>query len=172
MGKLTLILGGARSGKSTFALKLAKAYKQKVAFIATAEPLDNEMRARIALHKKTRPRGWKTFEEPCNPVPLIKKIAKSFDCLLIDCLTLLVSKLSLGGLSQKTIAKRAKEIVAAAKSSKANAIIISNEVGMGIVPENKLARDFRDIAGKVNQIMARGADEVFFVASGIPMKIK
>ncbi len=172
MGKLTLILGGARSGKSAFALQLAKRYKKNVAFIATGEPLDSEMKARIMFHKKTRPAYWKTFEEPRDLTPLIKRIAKKFDCLLIDCLTLLVSNLSLGGLNQKAVEKKAREIVAAIKSSKANTIIISNEVGLGIVPENKLARGFRDIAGKVNQIIAKNADEVFFIVSGIAMKIK
>lgn len=172
MGKLTLILGGARSGKSAFALQLAKRYKKNVAFIATAEPLDSEMKARIALHKKVRPDHWKTFEEPLDLVPLIKRIAGKFDCILIDCLTLLVSNLSLRGLRQKAIEKRAKEIAVAIKNSKVNAIIISNEVGLGIVPENKLARAFRDIAGKVNQIIAKDADEVFFIVSGIAMKIK
>lgn len=172
MGKLTFILGGARSGKSAFALELAKKYRGKVAFIATGEPLDNEMKARIALHKKVRPQNWKTFEEPKDLAPLITKNGKKFDCTLIDCLTLLVSNLMLAGLSNEIIEKKAKEIISAIKRAPANTIIISNEVGLGIIPENKLARQFRDLAGKINQLMAKGADEVFFVVSGIAIKAK
>ena len=92
MGKITLILGGARSGKSSYALNLAKKYK-KVAFIATCQGLDKEMRERIRLHKESRPKHWKTFEEPKELVKLIGKLNNSFDCILIDCLTLLVSNL-------------------------------------------------------------------------------
>lgn len=171
MGKIIFILGGARSGKSTYALELAKKYK-KVAFIATCQGLDKEMKERIALHRKVRPGHWQTFEETKDINSLLQKIGNAFDCIIIDCLTLLVSNLILEERSQKIIENRINEMVACLKKNKGRAIVISNEVGLGIVPENKLARHFRDIAGKVNQTVARESDEVFFMVSGIPMRIK
>jgi len=171
MGKITFILGGARSGKSTYALNLAKKRK-KVAFIATCQGLDQEMQARIKLHKKTRPFHWQTFEEPQKTSELLSKISGKFEVILIDCLTLLVSNLMLKGVKDKAIKKEITKVLAALKKIKADTIIVSNEVGLGIVPENKLARDFRDLAGKINQIVAAESDEVFFMVSGIPWRVK
>ena len=171
MGKIILILGGARSGKSTYALELAKKYK-KVAFIATCQGLDKEMRERIKLHKETRPKHWKTFEEPLELAKLLGRMNKGFDCILIDCLTLLVSNLILSGESQEQVLNKIKGILAALREIEAKIILVSNEVGLGIVPDNKLGRVFRDIAGKANQLIAKEAQEVYFAVSGIPMKIK
>lgn len=171
MGKITFILGGARSGKSSQALKLAKEYK-RIAFIATCEAKDVEMTERIAAHKSSRPRHWKTYEEPLNIEPVIRKIGSQFDAIIIDCLTLLVSNLMHEGYKQKDIEKYITKACASLKKIKANSIIVSNEVGLGIVPENKLGRDFRDIAGKANQIIAKNANKVFFMVSGIEWRIK
>ena len=171
MGKITLILGGARSGKSSYALNLAKKYK-KVAFIATCVGLDREMRERIKLHKESRPAHWKTFEEPRDLVRLIRELSDSFDCILIDCLTLLVSNLVLSGDKQEEVLKKIKEIIFVLGKKKARIILVSNEVGLGLVPVNKLGRDFRDIAGRVNQLVADKSDKVFFTLSGIALKIK
>ncbi len=171
MGKIILILGGARSGKSTYALELAKKYK-KVAFIATCLGLDKEMRQRIKLHKEARPKHWKTFEEPLELATLLVKIDNGFDCILIDCLTLLVSNLILSGKSEAQVLNKIEETLVALRGKKAKIILVSNEVGLGIVPDNKLGRIFRDIAGKVNQLIAKEAREVYFTISGIPMKIK
>ncbi|MFH1199234.1 MAG: bifunctional adenosylcobinamide kinase/adenosylcobinamide-phosphate guanylyltransferase [Candidatus Omnitrophota bacterium] len=171
MGKITFILGGARSGKSAYALKLAKKYK-RIAFIATAQAKDHEMKKRIAIHKNSRPASWKTYEEPANVEPVIRKIGSQFEVIIIDCLTLLVSNLMLQNLKQKDIEKYIIKTCNRLKKIKANSIIVSNEVGLGIVPENKLARDFRDIAGRINQITAKSADEVFFMVSGIEWRIK
>ena len=171
MSKITFILGGARSGKSTYALELAKKYK-RVAFIATCEPLDKEMQRRIALHKKKRPAHWQTFEEPKDIVLALKKIGNNFDCIIIDCLTLLVSNLILEGRSQELIEDKISTLLGQIKKMKTDVIIVSNEVGLGIVPKNKLARGFRDIAGKINQMVAGAADEVFFMVSGMPLKLK
>lgn len=171
MGKITFILGGARSGKSTYALKLAKKYK-KVAFIATCKPLDLEMRRRIKLHKKIRPAHWQTFE-PTQDIPLLlKKISSKFEVIIIDCLTLLVSNLLLRGLKEGAVEEKIEEMLSMLKRLKSSSIIVSNEVGLGIVPKNKLARDFRDIAGRINQIVADKSGEVFFLVSGIPWRIK
>lgn len=171
MGKITFILGGARSGKSTYALSLAKKRK-KVAFIATCQGLDQEMQKRIKLHKKTRPLHWQTFEEPQKISALLSKISGEFEVILIDCLTLLVSNLMLGGNKENVIEEEIKKILIAVKKIKSQVIIVSNEVGLGIVPNNKLARDFRDIAGKINQIVAKESDEVFFMVSAMPLKVK
>lgn len=172
MRKITFIVGGARSGKSQFAIKLAKEKTKKVAFIAACQPLDEEMKKRIMLHKKARPAYWQTFEEPRDIVSLLGKIGDKFELILIDCLTLLLSNLILKNFKEKSIEAEVNQILSALKKIKAKSIIISNEVGLGIVPENKLARDFRDIAGRINQLVAAKSDEVFFMTAGIPLKIK
>ena len=171
MSKIIFILGGARSGKSTYALSLAKKYR-KVAFVATCQPLDKEMQERIRLHKEARPGYWKTFEEPRDLNFLLIKMGNTFDCILIDCLTLLVSNLILAGYKKEEILEKIEAMLAILRKQKAKVIMVSNEVGLGLVPANKLGRDFRDIAGKVNQTAAKQANEVFFTISGIPMKIK
>ncbi len=172
MGKITFILGGARSGKSGYALKLAKESSKKVAFIATCKPDDPEMEKRVILHKNNRPKYWKTFEEPENSALTLKKIGNRFDCILVDCLTLLISNLMLKNLKEKAIKTAVNTLLDTAKKVKARVFIVSNEVGLSIVPENKLAREFRDISGRVNQVTAKKADEVFFLVAGIPCKIK
>ncbi len=171
MAKITFILGGARSGKSTFALELAKKYRQ-VAFIATCQGLDKEMQQRIKSHQDSRPKAWKTFEEPKEITHALGKIRNDFSCIVLDCLTLLVSNLILSGASHVAIENRIREVLQQLKKFKGRVIIVSNEVGLGIVPRTKLGRNFRDIAGRVNQLMAANADEVFFLISGIPVRIK
>lgn len=172
MGKITFIIGGARSGKSACVVRMGRQVKGKVAFIATCSPLDDEMKKRVRLHRKSRPEHWRTFEELTDLAPLLARISGSFDCVIIDCLTLLVSNSLLEGSSERTVLARLKKALAVLKKSPADAIIVSNEVGLGIVPENKLARDFRDTAGRVNQLAAEHADEVLFMAAGLAMKLK
>jgi len=173
MGKIIFILGGARSGKSAFAIDMAKESRAKrIAYIATCEAKDAEMAKRIALHRRTRPKGWRTFEEPCRVSALAEKEAKRYDVVLIECVTLLVSNLLLNNFNERAIMEEAKKMLAALKKARARAIIVSNEAGLGVVPENRLARDFRDIAGRVNQLIAKSSDEVFFMISGIPRRIK
>ncbi|MFA5275488.1 MAG: bifunctional adenosylcobinamide kinase/adenosylcobinamide-phosphate guanylyltransferase [Candidatus Omnitrophota bacterium] len=171
MAKITFILGGARSGKSRYALNLAKKYKQ-VVFIATCQGLDKEMGERILRHKDSRPKHWKTFEEPRKLAGLLTKIGNSFDCVIIDCLTLLVSNLVLRGEKEKKILNDFEGILRQLKKIKSKVIIVSNEVGLGLVPVNKLGRDFRDIAGKVNQAAAKSSDKVIFMVAGLPMEVK
>ncbi len=172
MGKIIFVLGGARSGKSAFALKTAKNSGARAAFIATSEPRDEEMRKRIEMHRKSRPAAWKTFETAEEVSPVLRKIKGQFGVIIVDCATLLVSNLLLNGFSETQICGEFKKISRIAKQAAGAVIIISNEVGLGIVPYNALAREFRDIAGRVNQIIAREADEVFFIAAGIPLKVK
>ncbi len=172
MSKITFILGGARSGKSRFAAKLAKEQGKKVAFIATCQALDKEMEKRIVLHRKTRPGSWQTFEEPREITRLLKRIGCKFDITIIDCLTLLVSNLLLKGLKENEIERRVSQMFSVIKKNKGQAIIVSNEVGLSIVPQSPMARQFRDLAGRINQIAAGESDNVFFMVSGLPLKVK
>jgi adenosylcobinamide kinase/adenosylcobinamide-phosphate guanylyltransferase len=171
MGKIIFITGGARSGKSTYAASLAKKHR-RVAFVATCQALDKEMAKRIKLHQQERPGNWKTFEEPQKAALLINQLDNRFDCILIDCLTLLVSNLILAKRKEEQVLEEIGTMLKNLKKKNAQAIIVSNEVGLGLVPTSKLGRDFRDIAGKVNQLVAKQADTVFFTVSGIPIKIK
>ena len=172
MGKILFIIGGSRSGKSSFALQRAKEKKGRVAFIATCSPRDREMQIRVALHRKNRPRHWKTFEFPEDITALINKIGSKFEMLIVDCLTLLISGLMEKKYKESAIKNKIEEMLKAFKKCPSDAILVSNEVGLGIVPQNKLARDFRDIAGRVNQMAAKASDEAFFLVSGIPWRIK
>ncbi len=172
MGKIILILGGARSGKSTYALTLAKKSRQKVAFIATCQALDAEMAERIRLHKIKRPKTWQTFEEPYNLSGVLGETGNKFQVVLLDCLTLFVSNLMLKGKKEGDILNEVGGILALLKKACKKAIIVSNEVGLGIVPNSRLGRNFRDVAGKANQLVAANSDQVFFMISGIPVKIK
>ncbi|MFH1868721.1 MAG: bifunctional adenosylcobinamide kinase/adenosylcobinamide-phosphate guanylyltransferase [Candidatus Omnitrophota bacterium] len=172
MGTIIFILGGARSGKSTYAVSTAKKLNKDVAFVATCQPLDNEMKQRIEKHKKSRPLSWKTYEEPRELPQLIEKIAKKHKVIIIDCLTIFISNLLLSSKSEKRIYGSINKVLDMAGSCKSTLIIVSNEVGLGIVPENKMARRFRDIAGNVNKIVAKRADQVFLMTAGIPVNIK
>lgn len=172
MGKITFILGGARSGKSQFALKIAKGKgTAKVAFIATCQALDDEMDERIKLHKKLRPGQWATFEEPLRVAAVVKKIRSEYDFILIDCLTLLVTNLLLKKKTPEEIKSEVGAIIDELKKHKGSSVIVSNEVGLGIVPNTRLGREFRDIAGQVNKIVAQRSNKVFFMVSGMPLKI-
>lgn len=166
---LTLILGGARSGKSRFALKLCED-KEAVAFIATALPLDSEMEERIKRHRFERPAHWKTIEEPINLLKVIKYVSDS-SYIIIDCLTMWVSNL-LERYSDDEILELSKELSLYSKGLKGSVVTISNEVGLGIVPEYPIGRRYRDLLGKVNQIFAENADKVFFMIAGIPLEVK
>lgn len=171
MGKITFIVGGARSGKSSYAIALA-AKAKKAAFIATCEALDDEMAGRIKKHKQERPKHWVTFEVPLKVSAVIRKIPSGYDFILIDCLTLLVSNLLLKKLKAKQIEKEIVSILNALKKHKGASAIVSNEVGLGIVPDSKLGREFRDIAGRINKIVAERSARVVFMVAGMPLSIK
>ena len=165
------ILGGVRSGKSCFAQKLAKKLSHKVLFVATGEPLDEEMRARIDEHKKARPKSWRTLEMPTNIGQQLGAEIGDAEVVIIDCLTLLVSNRIGEELDYLKAEKRVRAeidgLIAAIDRLDASFIIISNEVGMGLVPENKLGRFYRDVLGKVHQLIAQHASEVYFMIAGI-----
>ncbi len=170
--KIYFITGGARSGKSAFAEQLAAGLEGKRAYLATAQALDEEMAARIAKHRLDRGDRWDTFEEPLAVAELIRKLSSRYSVLLLDCLTLWLSNVMAHTDGDEAVAARIQELLAAVRESAGTCIIVSNEVGLGIVPDNALARKFRDLAGMVNQEMASAADEVYFTAAGIPVRIK
>ncbi|MFH1753457.1 MAG: bifunctional adenosylcobinamide kinase/adenosylcobinamide-phosphate guanylyltransferase [Candidatus Omnitrophota bacterium] len=171
MNKLTLIIGGARSGKSTYGVNLAKRFK-KAALIATCASPDEEMNARIEAHKLSRPKNWKVYEEGVSLDALIKKIGSKYDIILIDCLGLWVSNLLSANISDRKIKAEVSKLAESAYRVKAVTIIVSNEVGQGIVPDNALARRFRDLLGTANQVLARRSDKVVSMQVGIPVTIK
>lgn len=172
MGKIVFVTGGVRSGKSKFAADLAAKAGKNVVFMATCEPRDAEMRRRIRLHVEARPKNWKTIEEPRSVATEIAKLPAKTDAILLDCLTLLVTNLLLAGSNEAEILEEMRKIIENSKKYSKKSVFISNEVGMGIVPENKLARDFRDISGKVNQLFASKSSEAYLLVSGIPVKLK
>ena len=172
MSDFIFILGGARSGKSAYALDLAKERGRKALYIATAEANDSEMRSRILKHRALRPKYWKIVEEQLDLIAALKKEKNKYQVIIIDCLTLYLSNLMHKGLKQGAIIKRIIDTAGHIKAMNEAVIVISNEVGLGIVPENKLAREFRDIAGLANQIMAKAANEAVFIQAGIALKLK
>lgn len=171
-GNIYFITGGARSGKSSFAESLADGLSGKRAYLATAQALDPEMVERIARHRERRGATWDTYEEPLAVVELIRKLNGRYEALLIDCLTLWLSNIMARTDDDQVVLDRAAELASAVGAFGGKCIVVSNEVGLGIVPENPLARRFRDLAGIVNQRMAGAADEAYFMAAGLPMKIK
>lgn len=148
---MTLITGGAASGKSRYALERARGF-EKVLFIATCEPRDDEMRAKIDRHESERPAHWHTLEAWRDIA-----VPPGYDAVILDCVTLLVSQCLLAGIEPKIPDAD---------------LIVTNEVGLGLVPDNPLGREFRELLGRVNQHLARRADEVVFMVSGLPVRIK
>jgi adenosylcobinamide kinase/adenosylcobinamide-phosphate guanylyltransferase len=172
MGELIFILGGARSGKSQQAQKLAEAYGQRVCYLATCIPQDEEMRQRVLLHQQNRPSHWKTIEEAREIIPVLQKESLNSEVILLDCLTLLIFNLMEIYPNETEILSQIKHLCETTKKISPTVLVVSNEVGGGIVPENALARKFRDLAGLANQLMARYADSVYWMVAGIPVKIK
>ncbi len=171
--KITFIIGGSRSGKSSFALKEASRISGPKAYIATAEALDEEMKERIDKHKIERSKEWDTFEEPVKIAEVIIDLKDKYQTVILDCLTIwLANVLQIRMDIEIEINKFVNKLADIKPDSPCHFFIVSNEVGMGIVPENKLGRQFRDLAGMLNQKVAEIADEVYLVTAGIPMKIK
>jgi adenosylcobinamide kinase / adenosylcobinamide-phosphate guanylyltransferase len=170
MQKAVFILGGSRSGKSAFALKEASALPGEKAFIATAEALDKEMRLRIEKHRKERGRQWVTHEESLQISGLIKDIGNKYTVILVDCLTLWLSNIMHAGYDVRSETRELASTIGEDRS--ASLYIISNEVGLGLVPESPLGRQYRDNLGILNQEIAKAATDVYFMAAGIPLRIK
>jgi adenosylcobinamide kinase/adenosylcobinamide-phosphate guanylyltransferase len=175
--QLILVLGGARAGKSTFALSLAKELTAdgQVCFIATGQAFDAEMAERIARHREERPRHWNAIEEPCELDDALLQ-AGAANVVVIDCLTLFVSNWLLRSENESqceaALQKVIESLLARIKSQTRTVICVSNEVGLGLVPDNRLGRTFRDLLGRVNQQFAAAADEVLLIVAGLPLRLK
>lgn len=172
MSKKILITGGCRSGKSRHALTLARSIPGEKIYVATAEALDSEMAERIAKHQQERGEDWETHEEPTELIKVFKQLEDRAGVLVLDCLTLWLSNLLIKDYGQDHILKEARRLMDQGEHMRCQLIFVTNEVGAGIVPENKLARDFRDLVGGVNQLIAQQCDEVIHMVSGIPTTIK
>ena len=173
--RLTLVLGGARSGKSTYAQGLA-AGSERVLFVATAQAGDQDMERRIRAHREQRPDHWDTLEEPIALVEEMAGRLRSYDTIVLDCLTLWVSNLLLmdprAASAPIDIASETRGLLGLYRRGDASWVVVSNEVGLGVVPATELGRAYADQLGRVNQAVAAESDEVFFMAAGLPLKIK
>ena len=171
-----LITGGARAGKSSYAQKLAAAIGGRVLFVATAEAKDKDMRLRIENHKKSRPLNWDTLESPAEVAKAIGEKKGDYPVFVVDCITMLVSNVMLGAkdetAAESEVMKEIDSLINIMQSKSTAFILVSNEVGLGIVPDNELSRVYRDLLGRANQLLAQHADEVYLMVAGIPVKIK
>lgn len=186
MGKCILITGGARSGKSSFSENMAISYGENILYIATAIPFDKEMEDRIKKHREKRSNNWTTVEAFTDIDGIIKCKGNKFDCIILDCITVMLTNQMLElfnynietlsiedyNKAEKILIGKINDMLEAIALSETTTILVTNEVGWGIVPENLISRAFRDIYGRVNQIIGKRADEVYLTVCGIPMKIK
>jgi adenosylcobinamide kinase/adenosylcobinamide-phosphate guanylyltransferase len=181
--KSTLITGGARSGKSHFAQELARESGGAVLFVATAEAGDEEMKQRIEAHRRARPPTWETLEITTHIGRRIARNIGKAQTVIIDCITLLINNIFQQyspqneaeideALVGKEVIAEISELIDCMEQSDASFIIVTNEVGLGLVPANKVSRLYRDLLGRANQVLAQHADEVYLMAAGIPVKIK
>ena len=167
-----LVLGGARSGKSTYALQRAQAWPGSLVYMATAEGKDAEMRTRIARHRaQRRSRRWTTLEEPIAVVWQLKELDERIGVVVLDCVTLWVSNALLRG-EREELESQVAELVEEIPLFPFHFLAVSNEVGLGLVPDNALGREYRDLLGSVNQQLAKACQEVVFMAAGLSLKIK
>lgn len=185
MGKLILVTGGARSGKSTFAEDTVRKMGERAVYVATSAVCDDEMRERVKKHRAQRPAGWLTVEAYKDLDTKLEGVLGSVDAVLLDCITIMVSNLMLEkamdweGISAEEINEveaavklEIEKLINTAKKASVPFVIVTNELGMGVVPPYELGRAVRDIAGRANQMLAKAAEEVYLCISGIPVKIK
>jgi adenosylcobinamide kinase/adenosylcobinamide-phosphate guanylyltransferase len=179
---LTLILGGARSGKSRYAEQLAQQRGPRILYVATAQAWDDEMKTRIAKHQADRPAHWQTLEAPLEvgaAITAVHASAPDWDVVLVDCLTLLANNVMMAlpepvesAAAERALRQEVDALLTAYEASSASWILVSNEVGLGIVPAYPLGRVYRDALGRANQQLAAAAGEVFFMVAGLPMRVK
>jgi len=169
--KLILVLGGAASGKSQAAIELAGQLRPR-AFVATGEALDGEMAVRIARHRATRSSDWVTSEVPADLAQWFDKNKLNYQTIVLDCLTLWLNNLQERCLSTLAISDATADMLRAIRATRARVVIVSNELGLGLVPGTKVVRAFRDLAGRVNQQVAAEADEVYLTICGLPLRLK
>jgi adenosylcobinamide kinase/adenosylcobinamide-phosphate guanylyltransferase len=174
--KKILITGGARSGKSRFAQQLAADFGGKVLFVATAEAKDEAMRLRIEAHRKSRPQDWETLEAPLGVSAVIRGYTGEADVVVIDCITMLVSNTLLREQAkpdaEELVLKEIEALAAKMDELAVTFITVTNEVGLGLVPDSELGRRYRDCLGKANQVLTRHADEVYLMVAGLPIRLK
>jgi adenosylcobinamide kinase/adenosylcobinamide-phosphate guanylyltransferase len=168
---ITLVLGGARSGKSRYVQALA-ARASSVAFVATARALDEEMRRKIERHQAERPKEWRTIEEPLDLDRVLAEEGSNYRMLIVDCLTLYASNLLEAERDQPAIEERLRKLYAALRSVACSVALVSNEVGSGVVPPFPEGRRYRDLLGEINQQVARFADNVLLMVAGLPLVLK
>jgi adenosylcobinamide kinase / adenosylcobinamide-phosphate guanylyltransferase len=171
-GKMIFITGGCRSGKSRYALDYANRHFSQKVYLATGETLDEEMARRVEHHRRTRGPDWQTVEEPLEIANRIRQYGDRTEVILVDCLTLWLSNLLMKSIDDEAIMSEVAQLIAAIRECQATLLIVSNEVGMGIVPAEPLARRFRDLAGMANQRIAEAAETVIFMVSGMPLLLK
>jgi adenosylcobinamide kinase / adenosylcobinamide-phosphate guanylyltransferase len=169
---VTFITGGARSGKSRLAEELAGRYGAPLGYLATGAAGDGEMAARIARHQARRGADWQTMEEPLQLTGVLRGHDGYFAAILVDCVTLWLTNLLMHRDDPARVLARVRELCASFAALQTPLVIVSNEVGLGIVPDNPLARTFRDLAGEANELIAAAADEVYITFSGLPLKLK
>jgi adenosylcobinamide kinase/adenosylcobinamide-phosphate guanylyltransferase len=170
--RIVLVGGGVRSGKSAFALTRAEQLGQQRVFVATAEPLDDEMRVRVRDHRDERAGRYRTVEAPRELEAALRALAPEVEVVVIDCLTLWLTNLLLDGLDARAMQQRVEALAEELLRRRFHAIIVTNEVGLGIVPENALARAFRDATGRAHQLLGRVADELYFGVMGQLLRLK
>ena len=169
--RIVLITGGARSGKSRYAEERARRIGARLLYVATAEAGDEEMARRIAAHRARRGAEWMTIEAPIEIANALSEIRGGYDAAVLDCVTLWLSNLTTRG-DEIYVERAVEEFIAAARAFDAPLFIVTNELGSGIVPDNALARAFRNLAGRANQRLAAVADEVVFMVAGMPLFVK
>ena len=169
--KLILVLGGAASGKSQAALDLAGRRGPR-AFVATGQALDREMKVRIERHQATRSSDWETAEIPNDIAQWLSKNGHNFQTIVLDCLTLWLSNFKAKNVADSLILEATAVLLRTIRGTRARVVIVSNELGLGLVPATKAVRAFRDLAGRVNQQVAAEADEVYLTISGLPLRLK
>jgi len=170
---LTLVTGGIKSGKSSWAQQQAEKLSGTRAFVATAQALDDEMKDRIRQHRQARGDAWTTFEEPKDLVPLVDDITGRFDIVLIDCLTIWLSNLlTILRMDEEATVQQITGLVNCFRKISSRVFVVSNETGLGIIPADALSRLYQRLLGRLNSEVAAAADEVYLMVSGIPVKIK
>ncbi|MGI5874460.1 MAG: bifunctional adenosylcobinamide kinase/adenosylcobinamide-phosphate guanylyltransferase [Bacillota bacterium] len=186
MSKVTLVTGGARSGKSTFAEELAAAKGDKILYVATAKAIDEEMKDRIRRHRERRPETWDTLEQYSGLGAVLPERSRGRDAILLDCVTIMSTNIifDIPAMqrpdipfeemleAEKVLAAEVEALIASFPDLACDLILVTNEVGLGLVPEYPISRFYRDALGRVNQALGKAADEVYFVTCGIPVKIK
>jgi adenosylcobinamide kinase/adenosylcobinamide-phosphate guanylyltransferase len=169
--RIVLVGGGARSGKSAFALVRARELGTRRLFVATARPYDGDMEERIARHRTDRGETFDTVEEPVR-IPEVVAAASGYDVAVVDCITLWLSNLLVDGMGSEAIERRVEDLAAALARAPCPVVLVTNEVGMGIHPETALGRTFRDLAGRAHQHLARAADEIHLAVLGVVVRLK